>query len=64
MDNRSKDMFDWVARIIDTCNNDFHFEAIDNLIDIYFKNFGDETLKLDLELLRVKKWNEIHVILK
>lgn len=58
------DMFNWVAKIIDTCNNDFHFEAIDNLILLYFKKFKDENLKTELELLRAKKWNEIHVILK
>jgi hypothetical protein len=64
MDSKAKDMFLWVAKIIDTCNNDFHFEAIDNLIEIHFKNFKDKKLKLDLELLRAQKWNEIHVILK
>ena len=57
-------MFYWIAKIIDTCNNDFHFEAIDNLIEIHYKNFKNEEHKTDLELLRTKKWNEIHVILK
>jgi hypothetical protein len=62
--DKAKDMFEWVAKIIDTCYHDFHFEAIDNLIAIHFKNYRNEKLKLDLELLREKKWNEIHVILK
>ena len=62
--DKAKDMGTWIAKIIDTCNNDFHFEAIDNLIEIHFKNFKNAKLKLELELLRAKKWNEIHVILK
>jgi hypothetical protein len=62
--DKAKDMQTWIAKIIETCNNDFHFEAIDNLIEIHFKNFKNEKLKLELQLLRAKKWNEIHVILK
>lgn len=62
--DRAKEMFDWVAKIIDTCNNDFHFEAIDNLIEIHYKNFKNEELKTELEFMRARKWNEIHVILK
>lgn len=62
--DRAKEMFYWIAKIIDTCNNDFHFEAIDNLIEIHYKNFKNEEHKTDLELLRTKKWNEIHVILR
>jgi hypothetical protein len=62
--DRAQETFEWIVKIIDTCNNDFHFEAIDNLINIHYKNFKNEEHKLDLEHLRANKWNEIHVILK
>jgi len=62
--DKAQESFEWIAKIIMTCSNDFHFQAIDNLIDIQYKIFKNETHKSDLEHLRVTKWNEIHVILK
>jgi hypothetical protein len=52
---KSQEIFDWIAKIIATCNNDFHFDAIDVI-----ETFGDENMKTDLKLA---KWNEIHLIL-
>ena len=33
----NKDVFEWIVKIIDTCNNDFHFEGVDNLINLYYE---------------------------
>lgn len=63
MDNRDH-IYDWIVRVIDTCYHDFHFEAIDNLIKLYHEREKDEAKKTELELIREKKWNEIHMILK
>ena len=59
----NKDVFEWIVKIIDTCNNDFHFEGVDNLINLYYEKEKNEDLKIELHLLRNKKWNEIHDIL-
>lgn len=56
-------IFDWIFRIIQTCNNDFHFEAVDNLINLYYERSKDEGKKIELMILRQQKWNEIHDIL-
>lgn len=60
---KSQEIFDWIAKIIATCNNDFHFDAIDVLIERHFETFGDENMKTDLKLIKKAKWNEIHLIL-
>ena len=56
-------IYEWITRIIETCNNDFHFEAIDRLIELFYEKYQDEKRKLELEHLRTIKWNEIHGIL-
>lgn len=56
-------VYEWIKKIIDTCNNNFHFEAVDKLIELYFDRFGDEQKKSELEILRSNKWNEIHLTL-
>jgi hypothetical protein len=56
-------IYDWIVRIIDTCNNDFHFEAVDKIIELYYEKYQDEKKKIELEYLRTIKWNEIHGII-
>lgn len=60
----NRELFEWVAKIIDTCTNDFHFSAIDKLIELFYEVEKNESQKDELMLLREKKWNEIHGILK
>ena len=60
----NRDKFEWISKIIDTCTNDFHFEAVDRLIILLYEIEKDDSQKTELENLRIKKWNEIHVILK
>ncbi len=61
---KDRNLYEWIAKIIDTCNHDFHFEAVDNLINLYYERVKDDNKKVELELLRQNKWNEIHFILK
>jgi len=58
-----KAIFDWVVRVIETCNNDFHFEGVDKLIELFNNRFEDSELTTQLELLKKQKWNDIHTIL-
>lgn len=55
--------YEWITRIIETCNNNFHFEAVDRLIDLFYEKYKDEKRKTELEHLRIIKWNEIHGVL-
>lgn len=64
MENQNrKNLFEWISRIIETCNHDFHFEAVDNLIELFFDRTKDEEKKTELLMLRQRKWNDIHNIL-
>ena len=56
-------IYEWISKIIQSANNDFHFEAVDKLIELFFEKFQDEDLKLQLEIQRTNRWNEIHNIL-
>jgi hypothetical protein len=62
MENKNN-IYDWIAKIIETCNNGFHFESVDKLIDLFDSRFSDLELSNDLKFKRIRKWNEIHNIL-
>jgi hypothetical protein len=57
-------IYEWIGNIINSCRDDFHFEAVDNLIELFLEREKDEELYLQLKGLRKKKWNEIHYILE
>lgn len=61
MDKQS--IFEWITKVIATCNNDFHFSGVDRLIELFEERFNDPEDTLRLQLLKVQRWNEIHVIL-
>lgn len=56
-------IYDWVARIIVTSNNSFHFDAVDKLIDLYYERERDEAKHIELKLLKKVRWEEVHNIL-
>ena len=64
MENRNSNLFEWISKIIDTCYHDIHFEAVDRLISLYFEREKNDEKRDELELLKVQKWNDIHMILK
>jgi|LauGreSBDMM110SN_4_FD.fasta_scaffold113948_2 hypothetical protein len=53
----------WICRIIDTCNHQFHFEAVENLISLYRDIYRDIEGTFELRIISAKKFNEIHKIL-
>ena len=55
--------FTWTYNIIRSCNNDYHFEAADALIELFEQRYGDSELALQLRELRHKKWASVHSIL-
>ncbi len=58
-----KEVFNWIANIIESCNNDFHFEAVDILIELFSIRYNDVETTLRLTIKREEKWNAIHTIL-
>lgn len=59
-----KQLFDWISVIIASCTDDFHFEAVDKLVELFYERTKDENLTSELRLKRALKWNEIHGIVK
>jgi hypothetical protein len=55
---------DWILKIIDSCTDDFQFEAVDKLIDLYYEKYKNEEDFLELSLARANKWNDIHLIIE
>jgi hypothetical protein len=55
---------EWIDKIIDSCNDDFQFEAVDKLIDLHYAKFKNEEENLELSIHRAKRWNEIHAIIE
>jgi hypothetical protein len=58
------DIFNWILAIINSCTDDFHFEAVDKLIEIFFTKFNDDALTDELKTMRAIKWNDIHGIIE
>lgn len=58
-----QEVFNWIVKIIETCNNDFHFEGIDKLIDLFYDKYKNDKLTDELKLARIRMWNKIHDIL-
>jgi hypothetical protein len=55
--------FTWTYRVIKSCNNDFHFDCADALINLFASKYGDSEMVLQLKELRENKWVSIHGIL-
>lgn len=55
--------FEWISKIIKSCNNDFHFSCVDRLIELYLQKHCDEDSAYELACERTCQWNSIHSIL-
>ena len=55
--------YNWLQNIIDSSNNDFHFEGVDKLITLFEAKYCDSPLTLCLQEQRQMHWNTIHSIL-
>lgn len=58
-----KDTYTWIYNIIDSCNNDFHFDCADALISLFNVKYADADMVSGLQLLRQNRWNDVHTIL-
>jgi len=55
--------FTWITNIIDSWNNEFHFNCADVLISLFKMKYDNEEYNLHLHDLRNNKWNAIQGIL-
>jgi len=58
-----KNTYTWIYNIIESCNNDFHFDCVDVLITLFNIKYGDDESAIELRTLRQAKWNVIHAII-
>ena len=58
-----EDTYTWVYNIIESCNNDFHFDCADVLISLFSTKYGNTDEAAGLMLLRQNTWNSVHTIL-
>jgi len=54
-----EDTYTRIYSIIESCNNDFHFDCADVLISVYNIQYGDTDRVLALRLLQENKWNSV-----
>jgi len=59
-----EETYNWVFNIIDSCNNDFHFDCAYVLISLFKIKYGDSDKIAELGSLWQTKWNAVHAILK
>lgn len=53
----------WIFNIIASCSEDFHFSAVDSLIELFKVKYGEVTEYDELLLQREIKWNQIKGII-
>ncbi len=58
-----EDTYTWVYNIVESCNNDFHFDCADVLISLFSVKYGETDKVSGLRQLRQNKWNSVHTIL-
>ena len=56
--------YTWVFNIIESCNNDFHFDCADILISLFKIKYGNTDRVSELRSLWQTRWNAVHAILK
>lgn len=52
----------WISKIIKSCSDDFHFEGVDKLIELFYIKEKNEELTNKLREEREEKWIQIHAI--
>lgn len=59
----AQEHYNWIMNIIDSCIHKFHFECVDNLIELFKQRhpFADE-MAIMLEKQRAIHYNNVHQI--
>ena len=59
-----EETYTWVFNIVESCNNDFHFDCADVLISLFKIKYGNTERVSELKSLWQSKWNAVHAILR
>ena len=62
--NINTNIKEWIIKIIESCKDDFQFEAVDRLISLHQERFKNEDEFLELSHKRAEKWNLIHALVE
>ncbi len=54
-----EDTYRWLFNIVESCNNDFHFNCADVLISLFKIKYGDSDRVSELKTIRQRKWNSM-----
>lgn len=61
--NDKQKIFDWILRILTSCNNTFQIDCAKVVIDLFECRFNDDYLSTELRLKYNEQYNYIHTIL-
>jgi len=63
MENNISDIQEWIERVIDSCNNTFHFEVVQIMIYKFNALCKNESQRVELQDYFNIKYNSVHGIL-
>ena len=52
--------FEWIQKVIESCENDFHIECACRLIELFCVKYMNGNSAADLKLACAEKYNVIH----
>lgn len=61
--NQTQQDYNWIQNIIRSCNNTFHFDGVNRLIELFAAKHDDQELHQNLMVQCHQQYNSIHVIL-
>lgn len=58
--------YEWIYKIIESCTDDFHFDGVDKLIELFSIKYGADNEKMTDQLIYYRNvhWNKTHAIVK
>jgi len=60
----AQEAYNWIKKVIDSCENTFHFDGADALIELFVKRHPEETnLIMFLQTQRSERFKKVHSIL-
>lgn len=62
-EKQAPDIYQWVLNIILSCTEEFHFSAVDSLIQLFNTKYNDKDLYMELLLQREIRYNQINGII-
>lgn len=61
--NDKQHVFDWILRILMSCNNTFQIDCAKVVIDLFAIKYADDTLVTELKIAYKYKYDDIHQVL-